>query len=150
VARSLNLHFQVVHEPTERIESDDPWRVGDKVRECVDVVEIAMTIAVVHVILQATIGFSLLGRSAIAFGLVFPCAILLGFAFPSGLLRFGDQAKAWFWAINGAFGVLASVLSLALAMMFGFKAVLALGITAYVLAALLLKSSKASDPVAGS
>jgi hypothetical protein len=39
------------------------------------------------------------------------------------MIRFGDRHKPWFWAINGVFGVAASVLSLALAMEFGFAVV---------------------------
>jgi len=46
----------------------------------------------------------------------------------------GDTNKPWFWAMNGAFGVLASVLSLALSMSFGFTRVVYMGIGIYVVA----------------
>jgi hypothetical protein len=55
------------------------------------------------------------------------------------MLRFGDASKAWFWALNGAFSVLASACSLALAMAFGFTAVAWLGVLAYLCAGLLLR-----------
>ena len=41
------LCFQVVDEPGERIEADDAWRVGDEVRQGVDVVVVALPVAVV-------------------------------------------------------------------------------------------------------
>ena len=31
----------------------------------------------------------------------------MGLALPAGFLRFGDSHKPWFWAVNGARGVLA-------------------------------------------
>ena len=49
----------------------------------------------------------------------------------------GDEAKAWFWALNGACGVFAGVCSLALAMAFGFEAVAWMGVGGYVIAGLL-------------
>jgi hypothetical protein len=57
-----------------------------------------------------------------------PVRILLYFGFYAW--RFGDRSKAWFWALNGAAGVLA----LALAMHWGFSAVAYLGAAGYVVA----------------
>ena len=69
--------------------------------------------------------------------LLLPVGFLLGHFFPLGMARFRDDNKAWFWAVNGACGVLASVFSLALAMAMGFKAVAWVGIGGYVAAGLL-------------
>jgi hypothetical protein len=63
----------------------------------------------------------------------------MGFAFPSGMIRFGDGNKAWFWALNGAASVVATVFSLALAMGVGFPNVIFLGVGVYLVAALLLR-----------
>jgi hypothetical protein len=52
-------------------------------------------------------------------------------------MRFPSERRAWFWAVNGAFGVLASALSVALAMSLGLRATALLGAAAYVAAALL-------------
>jgi hypothetical protein len=57
--------------------------------------------------------------------------VLLGFPFPVGMARFGGERRAWFWAINGAAGVVAGVVSLALAMDLGYCRVGALGAALY-------------------
>jgi hypothetical protein len=64
---------------------------------------------------------------------------LLGSFFPLGMLRFGDRNKAWFWAMNGAAGVLATAASLAGAMAFGFSRVAWAGVAAYALAVVLVR-----------
>ena len=63
----------------------------------------------------------------------------MGFPFPVGMLRFGDANKAWFWAINGVFGVLASAVSLAIAMLSGFSSAVAAGLVGYLIAAALIR-----------
>jgi hypothetical protein len=73
-----------------------------------------------------------------------PVAFLMGLWFPLGMVRFGDGNKAWFWAMNGAAGVLASVISLALSMEFGFTAVAVMGAGFYILAWLLLGGREAA------
>jgi hypothetical protein len=53
-----------------------------------------------------------------------PLGLLLGFAFPTGmrLVAAVDPTPApWFWGINGATGVLASVLAVMLSMNFGIN-----------------------------
>jgi hypothetical protein len=60
------------------------------------------------------------------------------------MLRFGDTNKPWFWAVNGAFGVVASVMSLALSMEFGFQAVGQLSAGIYGVAWLCLRSARPS------
>lgn len=93
---------------------------------------------------QATLGWAEPARIAIAVALLLPIGYLLGHFFPLGMLRFGDAHKAWFWALNGAFGVLASVCSLALAMAFGFAVVAWIGVAGYLLAGLLLAGRAAA------
>ena len=83
-------------------------------------------------------------RLATVVALVLPSGWAMGFAFPSGMVRFGDDNKAWFWAINGAFGVLAGALSLAMAMVVGFAGVIVFGIAFYVLAAVLMGGTPAA------
>lgn len=72
----------------------------------------------------------------------------MGVALPElGMLKFGDVAKPWFWAVNGAAGVLASVGSLGLAMMLGFERVVMIGAVLYLAAALLLRGKEAEPAV---
>ena len=85
-------------------------------------------------VFRATLGAPFAARVAVSLALLLPSGFLMGFGFPMGMIRFGDEAKAWYWALNGAFSVLASVLSLAAAMAFGFAAVAYAGAGCYVAA----------------
>jgi len=62
----------------------------------------------------------------------------MGIALPAGLMRFGEEHKAWFWAVNGAASVLASVLSIALSIAFGFRATSLTAVALYVAAVAVL------------
>jgi len=68
--------------------------------------------------------------------LIAPAGLLMGMPFPLGikLISEGDRFLIpWCWGLNGAFSVLASVVSLAVAITFGFTAAMGVGIAAYVL-----------------
>src|SRR5215207_1400631 len=54
-SRLSTLHslFEVVHQPHERVKANDPWCIGHEVRQCVDVVEVVATVAVVDEVLDA-------------------------------------------------------------------------------------------------
>ncbi|MFQ5741675.1 MAG: hypothetical protein ACE5JX_21970 [Acidobacteriota bacterium] len=91
---------------------------------------------------QASLGWPFFLRIGLAYLLVVPLGYLMGFAFPMGMLHFGDDHKAWFWAMNGAASVLASALSLALSMTVGFAPVIFLGAACYLGAWGLLRSSQ--------
>jgi spermidine synthase len=92
------------------------------------------TAASLDAFFSATLGLPLAARAALSLGLLVPVGAVLGLFFPLGMLRFGDAGKPWFWALNGVFGVVASVFSLALAMEFGFRATAYAGAACYVLA----------------
>jgi hypothetical protein len=91
-----------------------------------------------HSFFSATLGWSLGLRAVLTCLLLLPIAFLMGLFFPLGMLRFGDGNKPWFWAVNGAASVLASVASLALSMEFGFTRVAAIGAVFYLLAVVLI------------
>ena len=90
-------------------------------------------------IFEATLGWSFGARVGMSLAMLTPVAFTMGFFFPLGMVRFGERNKAWFWAINGAAGVLASVLSLALSMELGFSMVAFLGVAIYLAAWLLMR-----------
>jgi hypothetical protein len=94
---------------------------------------------------RVLLGEALVVRCLVAVCLFACSGVVLGVAMPSGLMRFPAEQRAWFWAVNGAFGVLASALSVALAMSLGLRATALLGAAAYVVAALLF--SRASRVV---
>lgn len=85
---------------------------------------------------RALLGQSLGVRCIVAAGVFAAAGVVLGLALPSGMMRFPQERRAWFWAINGAFGVLASALSIALAMTLGLRNTALLGAAAYAVAAL--------------
>jgi hypothetical protein len=87
---------------------------------------------------QAAIGWPWLARAGFCFALSLAMGFFMGFALPLGMVRFGERSKAWFWAVNGAAGVFASVSTLALVIALGFARVMALGTAVYALAAVVL------------
>ncbi len=78
-------------------------------------------------------------RFALAGALVAPLAFCMGMPFPLGLKRLADHAPSWIpwaWAINGCASVIGAVLATALAIHFGFGAVIALAVALYLVAAI--------------
>jgi hypothetical protein len=81
-------------------------------------------------------GASLLVRAAVCMGAIAPAGLLMGFAFPAGmrLVAAADRRPTpWFWGINGAAGVLASVLAVMTGIALGIGATLAIGAACYLL-----------------
>jgi hypothetical protein len=72
--------------------------------------------------------------------LLAPLGVVLGLFMPLGLRVVallgaeGPTYVAWAWAVNGFCSVIGSVLTTMLSMTFGFRAVLMLGLVAYVVA----------------
>ena len=69
---------------------------------------------------------------------------MMGMPFPLGMAKFDDCNRSWYWAINGATSVLASVLALVIALIAGFGVVLACAIVSYLMAALTLPARRES------
>ncbi|MBN1654680.1 MAG: hypothetical protein JXA30_12990 [Deltaproteobacteria bacterium] len=90
------------------------------------------------------LGLGLAYRIVVAIGFVMPFGLLMGVFLPLGMMRFGDRSRAWFWAINGACSVAASVVSLALAMTFGFSTVAWIGAGLYLIAWVFIRESSAT------
>ena len=75
------------------------------------------------------------GRAALSLGLVAPPALGMGLCFPLGLrlvaARGCEALGPWLWGINGAFGVCASGVALAISMAWGIPTTLAIGALCY-------------------
>jgi hypothetical protein len=87
-------------------------------------------------IFQHTTGDQLSVRIAVSVAAIMPLGFLLGFAFPTGmrLLEAVDrQPTPWFWGINGATGVLASVLGVMFSMALGIHVTMLLSALCYLL-----------------
>jgi hypothetical protein len=79
---------------------------------------------------------TLLSRATVCVATIAPAGLLMGFGFPTGMrLVSAIDAKPtpWFWGINGAVGVLASVVAVAISIAFGISTTLAIGAVCYVL-----------------
>jgi hypothetical protein len=68
-----------------------------------------------------------------------PAGFAMGFPFPIGMLAFGAHRGACLLAVNGAASVLASVFSLALAIVAGFFMTAVVGAALYAAAYLLVR-----------
>jgi spermidine synthase len=76
----------------------------------------------------------LTARIGLCVALIAPAGILLGFGFPTGMRlvsAIDSKPTPWFWGINGAAGVLASILAVALSLALGISATLVLGALCY-------------------
>lgn len=86
----------------------------------------------------ATLGWPIALRVVLSLVMLVCVGCLMGFPFPAGMIHFREEQKAWFWAVNGFAGVLASVSSLGIAMVMGFQQVVFAGVAFYLSAAALL------------
>jgi hypothetical protein len=74
-------------------------------------------------------------RALVSMAIICPAGVLMGFGFPAGmrLTQASDSRPTpWFWGINGAAGVLASVLAVAASISFGISVTLVLGGLCYL------------------
>lgn len=89
-------------------------------------------------LLNGFIGLELCGRIALCVALISPAGLLMGFAFPAGM-RLTEKVSArltpWFWGVNGAAGVTASALAIALSIGSGLDVTLLAGALCYGLLA---------------
>jgi hypothetical protein len=104
------------------------------------------TPAVVH----ASAGGSTPTRIALAVVLLFPAGLMMGMAFPLGVKLAASRNAAlmpWFWGLNGAASVLASVLSVCIALTWSISAAFWCGCAAYVAALVSFRhASRSSAP----
>jgi hypothetical protein len=87
-------------------------------------------------IFQATTDRERMVRISISLGAIMPLGFLLGFAFPTGMRlvsAIDTQPTPWFWGINGAAGVLASVLGVIFSMSFGINVTMLIAAACYLL-----------------
>jgi len=75
-------------------------------------------------------------RIAICVASITPAGLLLGFGFPTGMrlmAAIDSRPTPWFWGINGAAGVLASISAVAVSLALGIASTLMLGALCYLL-----------------
>ncbi len=95
-----------------------------------------LEVAVLQPALTATVSWALAGRTLVVAAFVAPIAFLMGHCFPMGIRLLGqhsDQATAWMWGVNGACGVMASILAVMVSMWISIDAGLLLAAALYLL-----------------
>lgn len=81
-------------------------------------------------------GFELVFKALIAALLIVVPAFFMGMAMPLGMRRFDQRGNAvsWFWAVNGATSILASVSTVAISLAFGISSAYYVGAACYLVA----------------
>jgi hypothetical protein len=119
-------------------------------------IAIAVTIAVQTVLLPWAVRvgteWSIVGRSMVVLAFTAPLSLMLGCCFPVGMRlvgRLSDAGAAWMWGVNGACGVLASVIAVGISMWVGISVNLALAAACYLALTIPMwrLSSNATDAV---
>ena len=79
---------------------------------------------------------NILIRAFLSVGVITPAGLMMGFGFPTGMriiAKLDKKPLPWFWGINGAMGVLASVMAVALSIAFGINVTIIIGAICYYL-----------------
>jgi hypothetical protein len=99
--------------------------------------------------MDLTLGWALAGRTVVVAMFVGPLAFALGFCFPIGLRLTGqhsDAVTAWMWGVNGASGVMASILAVMVSMWLGIHANLLIAAALYAALALPMRRLASARP----
>jgi hypothetical protein len=99
---------------------------------------IAVEAVVLSFAMEHTVGWGLPGRTAVVAAFVVPLAAALGVCFPVGMRLIGchsQQVTAWMWGVNGACGVLASILAVMVSLWLGIQTNLWIAAVLYALLA---------------
>ena len=92
--------------------------------------------ALLQTVMNNTVGWALPGRTLVVAAFLVPLAFGLGLCFPVGLRlvgRHSPRVTAWMWGVNGACGVLASVVAVMVSLFLGIQANLLIAAGLYAL-----------------
>jgi hypothetical protein len=114
-------------------------RRAGTIRLAVLVAVLVATGLVTPAVVRATAGGSTAVRVAAALALLFPAGLMLGMAFPLGMKLASARARAasltpWLWGLNGAASVVASVLSVCIALAWSISTAFWTGCAVYAAA----------------
>jgi hypothetical protein len=97
---------------------------------------VAVIAVATEVLLLRADAASLPLRASLCVALIAPAGVLMGFGFPTGmrLISAVDRRPTpWLWGINGAMGVFASIVAVAISMAWGISVTLLVGAVCYLL-----------------
>lgn len=101
------------------------------------VVVLSLIGALMPSLLQLMRGAPMPGRIAASVSMMLPMGFFMGMAFPVGIRLAGSERSAltpWFWGVNGAASVLASVVAVAIALAAGISSTYWVGVAGYAAA----------------
>jgi hypothetical protein len=105
-------------------------------------------VAVLQTVLNHTVAWPLAGRTFVVAAFVAPLAFLMGNCFPIGIRLIGrhsDQVAAWMWGVNGACGVMASILAVMISMWLSIDTGLVIAAALYLLLLVPMRSLAAAQ-----
>jgi hypothetical protein len=88
------------------------------------------------VLVRVSEGMGLPVRALVALAAIVPAGAMMGFGFPTGMRlvnAIDRRPTPWFWAVNGACGVLAASVAVGISIAFSINASLWIGAACYVL-----------------
>jgi hypothetical protein len=106
-----------------------------------------LTGLVTPVFIRTFVSSATMVRIGVALLLLMPAGLFMGMCFPMGMKAAAGQSEditAWLWGINGAMSVVASVLSVVIAMSFGISVAWWTGVGCYGVALLAIRRSQTS------
>lgn len=115
---------------------------GDSRRYLRGVIPILGTMGLIYAVILsplalATLAWDFPWRVALSVILLAPLGLIMGMPFPLGIRlvdSFNNRLIPWAWGVNGCASVLGSILSVIIAMTFGFFTVLVLSVLVYQVA----------------
>lgn len=87
-------------------------------------------------IIEICVASGILARAGVAILVTAPAGFLMGFGFPTGMRlaeQFSKSPTPWLWGVNGAAGVIGSVLAVMVSLTYGIHVSLLIGALCYLL-----------------
>ncbi len=118
------------------------WAPGSAPRKLLTVLALILGIILIYILFlydsfTAFMWLSKPIRILTSVVLIIPPGFFMGMCFPMGIQivrKFHEHLVPWAWGVNGAFSVFASIFSLVIALNFGFKAMMGVGLAFYGMA----------------
>ncbi len=128
------------------------WAPGPAPRKLLTVLVIILGLILIYILFlydsfTAFMWLSKPVRILIAVVLIIPPGFFMGMCFPMGIQivrKFHEHLVPWAWGVNGAFSVFASIFSLVIALNFGFKAMMGVGLVFYGVAYIVIYTLRKS------
>ncbi len=128
------------------------WAPGSAPRKLLTVLVIILGLILIYILFlydsfTAFMWLSKPVRILIAVVLIIPPGFFMGMCFPMGIQivrKFHERLVPWAWGVNGAFSVFASIFSLVIALNFGFKAMMGVGLAFYGVAYIVIYTLRKS------